>query len=357
MNQTGNLEKLGILVIVILVVVVGVVALTPTNRANEALYGSADGTAPPQPLEPLASGADQTDPHAWPLADGPYDLPPTDAPVAKGANDALPPGGASTTVPPTDATVPGGPTGLQPVQPPLGTNLTPAPASAPAMREYTIRKGDTPASIAKAHLGRASAAQAILDANPGLDARRLKIGQKIFLPGTTTPSPTASAPASTGTETTTGPSPVVIDVPPAPATTSAKQYTVQPGDTLSDIARRELGSASKWRQILDANSSVLHGSEVVRSGMKLTIPGRTSTTASSGTTASAPAPSTRTAPAVGGTTYKVQSGDTLTSIASRTLGSGARWRELLSANDSVLHGSDRLKVGMELTIPQDVSAR
>jgi nucleoid-associated protein YgaU len=60
---------------------------------------------------------------------------------------------------------------------------------------------------------------------------------------------------------------------------------------------------------------------------------------------------------VRGKTYTVQSGDTLTSIASRVLGSGARWRELQKANDSLLHGGDRLTVGMELEIPEGVAAR
>ncbi len=49
-----------------------------------------------------------------------------------------------------------------------------------ATRDYTVRKGDTLARIAKRE---AIDVEDILDVNPGLDARSLKIGQVISLPG------------------------------------------------------------------------------------------------------------------------------------------------------------------------------
>lgn len=55
---------------------------------------------------------------------------------------------------------------------------------------------------------------------------------------------------------------------------------------------------------------------------------------------------------MGPKTITVQAGDTLTRIAARTLGDGARWRELYAANRGVI-GSDPgfLRIGMQLRIP------
>ena len=67
---------------------------------------------------------------------------------------------------------------------------------------YVIHAGDSLASIAHAAniFGHLITARAILKANPGLDASRLRIGQKILIPGekdneSTTPTPDGSTPA------------------------------------------------------------------------------------------------------------------------------------------------------------------
>lgn len=49
--------------------------------------------------------------------------------------------------------------------------------------------------------------------------------------------------------------------------------------------------------------------------------------------------------------YVVQSGDTLTGIASRVLGSSSRYDELFEANRDVLASPDRLQLGQKLRIP------
>jgi D-gamma-glutamyl-meso-diaminopimelic acid endopeptidase CwlS len=47
----------------------------------------------------------------------------------------------------------------------------------------------------------------------------------------------------------------------------------------------------------------------------------------------------------------VKSGDTLSAIAGREMGSKSKWSELQRANEDVLHGSTSLKIGMKLRIP------
>ena len=49
-------------------------------------------------------------------------------------------------------------------------------------KKYIVKKGDTLSGIAKAHYGKVSAMKKILAANPGLDANKIRVGQKIILP-------------------------------------------------------------------------------------------------------------------------------------------------------------------------------
>ena len=86
------------------------------------------------------------------------------------------------------------PPALQPVQPmqpiqPVTTISDTAPVTTVATatptitgNTYTIKKGDTLFKIARAKYGDASAVRKIKEANPGLDADHVKVGQKINLP-------------------------------------------------------------------------------------------------------------------------------------------------------------------------------
>ena len=47
---------------------------------------------------------------------------------------------------------------------------------------YTVARGDTPGSIARKVYGKSSLAQHIMQANPGLDARKLRPGMKLIIP-------------------------------------------------------------------------------------------------------------------------------------------------------------------------------
>jgi LysM repeat protein len=54
-----------------------------------------------------------------------------------------------------------------------------APAAAGPGGDYTIKAGDTPAKVARAH---GVSLDALMAANPGLEPTKLKVGQKINLP-------------------------------------------------------------------------------------------------------------------------------------------------------------------------------
>ena len=59
---------------------------------------------------------------------------------------------------------------------------------------------------------------------------------------------------------------------PTPAKASIKTYTVKSGDTLSDIAKRELGSANKYMEIFNANRDQLNDPDKIQPGQVLKIP-------------------------------------------------------------------------------------
>ncbi len=120
-------------------------------------------------------------------------------------------------------------------------------------------------------------------------------------------------------------------------------YTVQAGDRLVDIAARFGVSASA---IVRANG--LSNADQIFPGQKLIIPSANTTPAPAPTLAPTAAPTAAARPA---TTYTVQLGDTLASIA-RKLGVSAS--AILRANN--ISNPDLIWVGQKLIIPGDDSA-
>lgn len=159
-----------------------------------------------------------------------------------------------------------------PIVEPTPTVLPPVAAGS----EYTIVKGDTFATIAKAH---GVSSKAIQDANPGVDPKKLKIGQKIQIPGAT------SAPAA------------VQPVAPAATTPDVSangmtSYKVKSGDTLTKIAK-QFGTTVK--AIESANNL---STTSIKVGQVLKIPTKASAPAAPAPTPGpAPVPMTSPAPA------------------------------------------------------------
>lgn len=135
----------------------------------------------------------------------------------------------------------------------------PAPASTPRTETYTVKEGDSLASIWRDLTGSERGWEQLQQANPGLDPSRLKIGQVLKVPDWK-----QSAGASKAT------APVR-----APAATPGA-YTVQSGDTLSSIATKVYGDSKLWKRIYDANKDAI-GSDpgALKVGQSLRIPPKT----------------------------------------------------------------------------------
>ncbi len=122
-------------------------------------------------------------------------------------------------------------------------------------------------------------------------------------------------------------------------------YTVQALDNLSAIAARLLGSAGRWREIWEANQSVIPDPGLIRAGMRLCIPGSAMAKATPG------GPETTEQAEAVVATYTVRPGDTLSRIAAQVLGAASRWREIWEANRSAVPDPGRIRVGQTLVIP------
>jgi len=139
---------------------------------------------------------------------------------------------------------------------------------------------------------------------------------------------------------------------PKPATRkpnpAAGVYVVQAGDTLSGIAQKALGSAKRWREISELNPKVDPSRLFV--GAKLALPGGSA----SAPNVAAPKRSKPQA-STSGRVYVVQTGDMLSTIAQRELGSARHWRAIADLNPKV--DPDRLFVGAKLRLPENARSQ
>ena len=195
--------------------------------------------------------------------------PPEMPPPSAEPTNAPPPFVEPTNPPPaaTNVVVP-------PVQPPLAETSAP-PVVPTGAAEYVIVKGDILEKIAKKfHVS----VKALTNANPGIEATKLKIGQKIHIPVAAIP---AAAPEAGAAPTSAA----------SPSAGGEQTYSVKSGDTLSSIAKEK---CTTIRALRAANSLK---TDRITVGQKLKIPAKASLPASppaaptepaSGTSTSAP---------------------------------------------------------------------
>jgi len=60
--------------------------------------------------------------------------------------------------------------------------------------------------------------------------------------------------------------------PETPTAPAGRSYVVVKGDTLSQIAEREYGDASRWREIYQANRATIKNPNLIYPGQKLRLP-------------------------------------------------------------------------------------
>lgn len=159
--------------------------------------------------------------------------------------------------------------------------------------EYVVRSGDSIGGIAKQY---GVSRSAIVELNKLSDPNKLRIGQKLMLPGHLKVKATPAKHASKAKAVVTPPAapteaaaPAAVPAPLAPAPAEAvsapvagNEYVVQNGDSLSRIAKK---CGTKVKALREANK--LQGDKL-KVGQKLIIPG----TSASSTAPAAPAVTT-----------------------------------------------------------------
>ncbi len=215
---------------------------------------------------------------------------------------------------------------------------------------HTIRKGDTPARVAKAY---GISTEDLLAANNMRRNVRLTVGKGLIIPdkGARRGAETELADSSSRSKTK-----VVAEADTSTSRSARSDasgslpslvYTVQSGDSVSAIAHRH--GVSK-QTVLDANK--LPTRHTLQIGQKLTIPGAAAPVLVQYAPAPEPEPETTPPAAVPGTRlagttlYSVQGGDSVWSIARKFKVSE---QAILDANN--LGKRHTLSLGQQLTIP------
>jgi nucleoid-associated protein YgaU len=134
-----------------------------------------------------------------------------------------------------------------------------------------------------------------------------------------------------------------------------REYTAEPGDTISKIARRELGAdtAANRTAIMKLNPGLRNDPKLLRAGETYMIPAAgvsPPTVIPVGTPIRVgAAPTTR--PASHENVYTTKAGDTLWRIAVTQVGTHEAVGQIMELNRDVLKGSNRIRPGMKLRLP------
>lgn len=222
--------------------------------------------------------------------------------------------------------------------------------------EHTVKTGETLASIARRYYeGDENMWRSIRDANPGKVGTNGEVNANITLV-----IPVRSIDSVLANGESPEITPRIGEGTPAATRSRMLVVTVKDGDTLSGLASQHMGSAGKWRELLDANADVLSKPEELRVGMRLRVPSQQTealieqANLALSEQAPTPAPQTETqTPRPTAQMYTVVSGDNLYRIAQKTLGNGERYREIYEANRDQLRNPDDIRVGMVLKLPGD----
>jgi nucleoid-associated protein YgaU len=220
------------------------------------------------------------------------------------------------------------------------------PPAAPRSEEYVIQQGDTLETIAEAKYGSRSFSGLIAKANPETNPSRLRIGKKLALP----PKPEKDAPAATSAPASPG------GESPVATVGGQKFYTVQSGDTLSQISTRVYNTSRHADRIFEANRDRINDPHTLYVGTKLAMPDLPARAAANAATPASVAPTA--APAAAGKTHAVQQGDSLWKIAERYAAEkGLTVNEMIDAiiqanPEKLKDAKSLLKLGWQLAVPE-----
>lgn len=238
----GKVEKLAVLAVLFLIAVILVVSMTtdnPINRANAAVLGEKPAVAASEGgSKPLEAQPD------------------TGASKLLSMNAKEAPAAAAPT-----------PSAPQPMAIPTGSLLKTTDGLCEGFDSkrmlYTWQTGDTYVALAKKLYGEPTKFTLIQNANEGRED--MQPGDKILVP------------VYDVENVVEVPTPVKIEgksktAKSAPVSAAGRTHLVKKGESLSKIAKLELGDSRRWPEIFDLNKDKLKSPESLRDGMQLALP-------------------------------------------------------------------------------------
>lgn len=159
-----------------------------------------------------------------------------------------------------------------------------------------------------------------------------------------------------------------VPVPTGPVSVPAELYTIKAGESLYKICQSKYGDGSLWKSLAEFNSNVIPNPTKLRAGVTIRIPaesvlrGETAQPVqqlqydvpgmSAGDNPTPGVAQQQPEPAAPATReYTVQKGDTLTTIASKKLGSKSKWKQIADANRDRLNDPHNLVPGTVIRLP------
>ncbi len=204
-------------------------------------------------------------------------------------------------------------------QPPMPIEPPPVAPVLSEAKSHVVATGETLGEISQKYYGTSKHWKKIAEANK-VDANDLKAGQKLVIPAIETPAVTAPiAPVLAGGE---------------------RSYTVQKNDSYYSIAKKELGSAARWKELEKLNNvpaDELHVGKVIKLPAKAAaveaLPAKPDTPASTDAN-----------------THVVKAGETLSDVSKQHYGTTTKWKDIVKANPGI--DPEGLKVGQKLKLPE-----
>ncbi len=350
----GTKAKVALLVLMVGLVVAIIVWDKKVGPADVSKPGEGVNVASsPPPEDPFATPLAPATPETPtdPLTSSPFTAPPTPVPPAPATETTKPPTSTGRspfeTVPATTGNPFETPPEPRPVTPPppdpsrdvFGLGRTPPPPA--GSKVHKVKDGETLWDLAEEYYKNGTKWKVIEEANKEKlgSGGWLKVGMDLVIPELAS----SSLPATAAVTPTAGPG----------------EYKVKSGDTLSTIAKDQLGAEHLWELIAKANEDKLAGRpNVLKVGTVLRIPPKPEKAEKpSRTILPKPGaqPELKEDPVptdlAGKRTYRIKSGDSLWKIAERELGDGLKWEKLYEANKSRLPSKTDLKVGQVIALP------
>jgi nucleoid-associated protein YgaU len=142
----------------------------------------------------------------------------------------------------------------------------------------------------------------------------------------------------------------------APLPSDIRWYSIQPGESLAAIARREYGDEKLWRRLAELNADRIRDADIVPAGVTIRLPPRAELTGTAPSQTPSAAPDRASTPADRPAgprfeTYTFKSGDSLSKVAARLLGSGKKWNVLYELNRDVIRNPDNVPAGTTIRVP------